>query len=237
MCTVTFIPKPDGFLLGMNRDDLFPRADTRPPSINQTGTRFAVYPSERIGGTWIGVNDVGLVFALLNWNRPQSQKLRSRGEVIPAILRASSLDDASDLLRRTSLTGVLPFRLIGIYSQHHAVSEWRWDGEVNRFDFPWELSHWFSSGLSDQDAEIKRGTICRDALSDADARSLEWMRRLHRSHSPEPGPFSICAHRETAGTLSYTEIIAADGKVTMNYSADSPCSNTARSSITISVPH
>ena len=43
--------------------------------------------------------------------------------------------------------------------------------------------------------------------------SLAWMRRLHRSHVPAPGPFSICVHREDARTVSYTEIEAASGAV------------------------
>ena len=33
---------------------------------------------------------------------------------------------------------------------------------------------------------------------------LNWLRRLHRSHLPERGPFSICMHRSDAATVSYT---------------------------------
>jgi hypothetical protein len=30
------------------------------------------------------------------------------------------------------------------------------------------------------------------------ADSLDWLRRLHRSHSPQAGPFSTCMHRSDA---------------------------------------
>ena len=59
----------------------------------------------------------------------------------------------------------------------------------------------------------------------ADALSLDWLRRLHRSHEPEPGPFTVCTHREDAGTLSYTEIVVTARDIAMNHSPSSPCRN------------
>lgn len=225
MCTLTFVPKSAGLLVGMNRDDLFARSNTCSPGLRPAGEQVALYPSEPTGGTWIGVNDVGLVFALLNWNRPATEKLRSRGEIIPTLLRAAALEEADRLLRCESLAGVLPFRLIGISVHDREISEWSWDGKLERLSSPWRFRQWFSSGLSDQDAETKRGAVSHAATSDHGAYSLEWLRRLHRSHSPESGPFSICAHRGDAGTLSYIEIVVADGRLTMTYSAGSPCTS------------
>ena len=67
MCTVTFIARKNGFALGMNRDEKLARATARPPSIEEIGGRRALFPSEPSGGTWIGVNDTGAGFALVNW--------------------------------------------------------------------------------------------------------------------------------------------------------------------------
>ena len=61
-------------------------------------------------------------------------------------------------------------------------------------------------------------TSIRLRLSDAPAASkpvmegiksmgtIGWLRRLHRSHSPQTGPFSTCMYRTEAATVSYTEI-------------------------------
>ena len=223
MCTVTFIPKPDGFLLAMNRDDRFSRSQTIAPQPHTAGSRSALYPAEPGGGTWIGANDAGLALVLLNWNRPGGKQVRSRGLIIPSLLAAGSLREVSGGLASESLNGTHPFRLIGFSGNERSIREWRWDGRLASVDLPWEHGHWFSSGLSDEQAAAQRGADCRQALAEPDALSLEWVRRLHRSHGPAPGPFSICAHRETAGTLSYTEIVALDDSVTMSYTSSSPC--------------
>lgn len=83
MCTLTFIPKPRGFLLAMNRDDRYSRPPAIAPDVYQSGSQQALYPVEPGSGTWIAVNQAGLAFAILNWSLPQGDKLHSRGEIIP----------------------------------------------------------------------------------------------------------------------------------------------------------
>ena len=225
MCTVTFLPTQSGYVVAMNRDDLFIRSHTRGPEVRQTGTRTTIYPSEQTGGTWIGANDAGITLCLLNWARPGGPKLRSRGEVIPTLLASGTRQQLSAQLTAMPLEGILPFRLIAFSLRDRSIEEWRWDGEhlLSPLDFPWQLNHWFSSGLSDEQAREQRSRICTTALSDSDKFSTEWLRRLHRSHEPEAGPFSICAHRETAGTLSYTEICFQPQQLEVRYTDSSPC--------------
>jgi hypothetical protein len=54
MCTLTFIAKPQGYLLGMNRDERLTRELALPPEAVNTTSLPAVYPHESGGGTWIG---------------------------------------------------------------------------------------------------------------------------------------------------------------------------------------
>jgi hypothetical protein len=59
------------------------------------------------------------------------------------------------------LAGIMPFRLIGIDPKHRVISEWRWDGRrVCRSALPWARKHWFSSSLSDVQAEVYRSATC-----------------------------------------------------------------------------
>ena len=61
MCTLTFIPKPQGYLLGMNRDERLTREVALPPVAIRLQLP-AVYPRESGGGTWIGSNAAGITF-------------------------------------------------------------------------------------------------------------------------------------------------------------------------------
>src|ERR1700756_122950 len=57
MCTLTFVPSEDGYLVGMNRDELLTRPAALPPRRFQRSGMEMVYPREPSGGTWIACND------------------------------------------------------------------------------------------------------------------------------------------------------------------------------------
>ena len=97
MCTVSVVPLDEGFRLVCNRDELVARAVALPPRHHRLGSASAVFPIDPDGGgTWIGINDTGLVMAILNGPAAQPAKpgrpgLRSRGAIIPALLRHGSV--------------------------------------------------------------------------------------------------------------------------------------------------
>ena len=225
MCTVTFVPHEQGYRFAVNRDERRMRAAALPPRTFDVGGVRAVYPHESSGGTWVAASERGIALTLLNWNAgPRGPKLRSRGEVIPQLIRYVVFADAERVLAALDLTGIEPFRLVGAFPREHLLCEWRWDRVTLRHELPpWQPRHWFSSGLSDEDAAQQRGTVTAAAWKEEDAGSLAWMRRLHRSHAPAPGPFSLCVHRDDARTVSYTEIEAAGGTVSLCYQPGSPC--------------
>jgi uncharacterized protein with NRDE domain len=137
MCTITFIPQQGGFLFAMNRDDAFVRAQTQSPECRQHGGRIALYPAEPSGGTWIAASDAGLALAILNWKRPSGAKLRSRGEVIPAVITAGAITEADTILRTVRLDSVHPFRLIGVSARERRIREWRWDSALTTDELTW----------------------------------------------------------------------------------------------------
>jgi hypothetical protein len=231
MCTLSFIPRKDGHIVGMNRDELHTRAQSLHPRIYERGQILAAYPSEPEGGTWIAVNGRGTLLALLNWNltNPHTAmpKQRSRGELIPELIFQVDLRSAESALHRRSLGGLLPFRLVGIDPQEENVREWCWDGEsVVTRAFPWSRRHWFSSSLSDSAAEEQRGATCAAAYASAKADDPDWLRELHRSHRPRSGAYSLCVHRPDATTVSYTEVVYGSYHTSMRYIDGSPCGAT-----------
>ena len=226
MCTLTFIPDRNGYMLAMNRDERISRGISDPPAVTQHGGIEAVYPRDIEGGTWIAVSGRGTVFALLNWNDIPvlHNKTRSRGSLIPTLISCVSSHGAHAMFKHLELQGILPFRLVGIFPDEEEVSEWRWDqASLECERFAWRPRQWCSSSLSDRNASrCRRAAYARDQ-EEADAGSIEWLRRLHASHDPGHGPFSTCVHRQDVQTVSYTEIICTPEEVRCNYLAGSPC--------------
>jgi hypothetical protein len=239
MCTLTFIPKPQGYLLGMNRDERLTRELALAPVPITTASLPAVYPRESGGGTWIGSNAAGITFALLNQNPgPQaSVKERSRGEIIPALMESPHFSEAMRRFQQTDLRRLLPFVLVGIFPAEQIISQCQWDGNELKFlRIGWDVRHWFSSGVSDEMARKVRGSTCYESWRRRDAGSAEWLRGLHASHSPVRGSFSICVHRPDAATVSYTEVAYGGGELTMRYHAGHPCQALGRFDAEVNLP-
>lgn len=228
MCTVSFVPHScGGFCLAMNRDELRSRPVGLPPrSFGRQGVA-ALYPSEPTGGTWVGVNEHGLCLALVNWyaiQRTVGEERVSRGILIPRLLTWRTFDEVRCDIARMPLGHTQPFRLFLVALREKRLGEFRWDGEqTGELFHAWEPRHWFSSGHDEARANVVRAEVCRGAWLETDAGTLPWLRRLHASHEPERGPFSICMHRPEAVTVSYTEVEVTRTEVTMRYVAGPVC--------------
>ena len=95
MCTVSFIPKSQGFYIGMNRDESIRRVTANSPEISYRDGHALLYPTEPSGGTWIGVNDTGICLALINWHAVSSHPERpivSRGTVVKTLIMSQFSD-------------------------------------------------------------------------------------------------------------------------------------------------
>ena len=233
MCTISFVPNPQGFYLGMNRDESLLRAVALPPEMHRTGSRASIYPREPGGGTWIGVNDVGLALALINWHViPAQREIRviSRGLVVKALLAAENIAQSYSALNAVPLHQMPPFRLIAIALRDRSIAEFRWNQDQLRVIKPlWTKQHWFSSGSDEAMVQAKRAEVCQKEWQKSDAGSLPWLRRLHQSHLPKPKVLSICMHSENAATVSYTEIVLDAGLAVMRYHQGSLCKSSGES--------
>ena len=237
MCTVSFLPRSQGFYLAMNRDEKRDRSAALAPAIVETENHRAVFPREP-AGTWISVNDVGVCLALINWHRiegrPKNDML-SRGLVVKQLAGQSTVDEVAASLKRLPLRNLQPFRLIVISPEDKRVTEWRWNLQrLTRRDHDWQRQHWFSSGFDEHRAEVERAKICASASASATDYTLKRLRKLHRSHTPKRGPFSICMHRADAATVSYTEVSVTKNSASMRYASGPPC--IARFTVTKKLP-
>lgn len=227
MCTLTFVPTADGYVVGMNRDELRSRPAAHPPQVRRRDGTEILCPTEPAGETWIACSQRGVLMALLNWNDVEPGRLyaktKSRGFVIPTLIGEPDIAAVESTFDGMTLN-VLPFRLFGFFAGEKRAALWRWDGtRKERRTLPWSRGHWFSSSLSDREAEEQRGVACEAAASDPDFGTPESMRLLHASHVPAAGPFSVCVHRPDAATVSYTEVVCRKRLLVMRYVAGNPC--------------
>lgn len=234
MCTVTFIARKRGYCLGMNRDEKLTRLTGLKPRKQNVNGWTVLCPSEPGGGTWIALNESGTCFSLINWYSMAKRVDRnaiSRGEVVHSV-SASALPHLADAaLAKLPLHRINPFRLIGVFPMTGEIVEWRWNlKQLVRKNHHWKSQQWISSGFDEPTAQRVRGKTFQRALRQYSVGRLDWLRRLHRSHAPQAGPFSTCMHRTDAATVSYTEVAVSSRRATMRYQAGTPCQTCANSS-------
>ena len=188
MCTVTFWPRKTGFALAMNRDELLTRIRGLPPELKNAAGRSILCPSEPRGGTWISLNDSGACLALINWYSVAARvkgDAVSRGVVVNAASAATTRDWVDAALPKLPLNNLNPFRLIGVFPVTGEIAEWRWDlKQLLRKDHRWRAQQWISSGFDEPAAQRLRHHTFQRAQRQKSTGSLDWLSRLHRSHSP-----------------------------------------------------
>jgi hypothetical protein len=237
MCTLTVVPLPhDRLRLAFNRDERPTRPPALPPAVGRFGERWAVLPTDpQSGGTWLGVNDAGLVLAVLNVTPrsasppspvPQGEwgAKTSRGTIIPALLGQDTPADAlAELDRSFDYGDFAPFRLVLV--GHGVVAEVRWDGRQAMVTcrllggVPLLFT---SSGLGDHLVEGVRRELFDDLFA---CQPEEWPRvqdEFHRHRWPGREHLSVNMARPTARTVSVTVIDVADPGPTVTYHPAAP---------------
>jgi hypothetical protein len=231
MCTVTFIARKRGYALGMNRDERLTRVQGLPPAERRSEGRRVICPSEPGGGTWIALNETGVTFALINWYSIPTRvngAATTRGEIVVAVSGFADESSAAVRLQEFQLKRINPFRLIGIFPATQQVVEWRWDlSRLTTARHRWKTQQWISSGFDEPTAQRVRSKTFQQAGRQLSVGSLDWLRRLHCSHSPHAGPFSTCMHRADAATVSYTEISVSFHEAVMHSELGAPCQSYA----------
>jgi uncharacterized protein with NRDE domain len=106
MCTLAvFFNVFDGYplMVAANRDERYDRP-AEPPALIAAGPRILAGKDLNAGGTWLGINEYGLLVGILNRriNREGSVQshVRSRGLLCLDLLRLRGAQEASDFLSR-----------------------------------------------------------------------------------------------------------------------------------------
>ncbi|MEK6676434.1 MAG: NRDE family protein [Planctomycetota bacterium] len=240
MCTVTVIPwQPNsakqtpstGFRLACNRDESRNRPLALPPQTRNYGSRRAILPIDPISdGTWIAVNDRGLVMTLLNVYEQQpglghavrNPNWRSRGVIIPELLGADSALDAAKACGRLIAIEFPPFRLIIV--DRSSIVEARSNGtELSFAQQPLRTNPvmFTSSGIGDQIVDGPRRKLFEEMFFDTvDFGATQ--DAFHRHSWPDRTHLSVCMSRPEAMTVSNTVVEVSSDRVRLRYVGAAP---------------
>ena len=207
MCTVSWRQQPGGYLLLCNRDEKRARQPAEAPRVwRRSGLRFLAPRDGEAGGTWIGVNEYALSLCLLNG--PGGGGVRSRGWLVWDLLDARTPEDVA---ARMDASDLAPFVLLALApDQKPLVIEW--DG----------------AGRRTVDATVPLVSSSVEPEAVAAARRAEFaagadLASFHRSHAPEPGPYSVCMHRTDACTVSFSRVRVRRGVAELLYRPGALC--------------
>ena len=174
MCTVTYLPRPSGFILTHNRDEAPSRSPQTIVREKTPGGDTLLFPRDRkAGGTWIATSRHGRTACLLNGaflkHRHEPPYRRSRGLIL---LDFFDWENPDDFFQDYDFDGVEPFTFL-LFEQHSGVeklrrvSEFRWDGQQAYLkNLPLDQAHfWCSSTLYPPEMQIRRQQVFRDWLA------------------------------------------------------------------------
>ena len=121
MCTMTWWRDLDQYGVYFNRDELKTRPRATPPQIE--GGILA--PTDPVGGgSWLAVNQHGLIVGLLNHWQCTFKGSRSRGKLVMDLASCQSAQAVEEHLTKMDLTAYSSFTILAMDS--NGISRWDW---------------------------------------------------------------------------------------------------------------
>ena len=171
MCTVSYIPTEDGFVLTSNRDESTGRPRSLPPQKFEHTSQSLFYPKDTLaGGTWIVTSEKVYTLCLLNGafvkHKHEPPYKKSRGILV---LEFFNYPDLNTFITEYDFTGIEPFTLLVVYFSNDVkeLTELRWDGKTLHINEKHALEPhiWSSSTLYEPAIAGQRENMFADFLS------------------------------------------------------------------------
>ena len=242
MCTVSFVPRSDGYLLVCNRDERRSRSIAEAPRWEDaSGLRLCAPRDPDGGGSWIALRSDGLTLCLLNGARGVVPVARvvapSRGRLLLELARRVPEGDVGPELQRRAREGRLienPFRLlVARAARLDPLRVWEWNGaQLRSLDVDpvhLEVSHGMDP-VAGWEQRRRDFETCFGASIPGEAGLLEW----HARHlDPESASRSPCMHHALAATVSRTVIEVTREALRLVYQPGAPCEERAPEAFSI----
>jgi hypothetical protein len=218
MCTLSVLKSDGHCLITMNRDDLVERPEA-PPSPLGVGRDEVIAPLDlKAGGTWIGLNQFGLVGCLLNrYDQHPPLDARSRGGIVPEILRqAAYVDEAASQVAKLALEKYAPFTCVLLSREDTIRLDWtgtRLLTEVIANQPSWMIT---SSSVSECEVRTKRNQLFIETPPGFETVEKR-LARFHAQSAPSDAWWSPWMQRPLAHTKSITQVLLEPHTSQMRY--------------------
>lgn len=229
MCTLLIATRVEGgpplFVID-NRDEALDRP-AESPTRRRAGDRRIVAPRDkRCGGTWVGLNDAGLVAAITNrFGLPSQKHHRSRGHLVVEALECASAKEAVAKISALSPTDYNGFHLVTA-DDESAWVVWHDGIEFRRRElspgFYVVTERSFGAGFSRRLKRIKSRLATLDGWSNNLRDRLRGWMGEHDDQQPLEG---TCVHatEQNYGTRSSTIIELGVRHRRFRYADGPPC--------------
>ena len=220
MCTVSFLPVKDKFIITSNRDEKLSRKKAISPVAHKCGKHYLIYPKDGdAGGTWIVMKENGDCAVLLNGaflpHKTNPPYRRSRGLILLDIIGE---ERPSQCLLKINLNGIEPFTLVLLDSG--SLYEFRWDGNERYCkQLPVHRPHiWSSATLYDGLVIKKREQWFAQFLNRKPVPTQQDILNFHRFTGDGDKANDLLMNRENIySTVSITSIFLTPDRGSMKY--------------------
>lgn len=220
MCTVSFIPVRESFIITSNRDEKTSRKDALHPRMTLYNGQKLFYPIDGdAGGTWIVMKENGDAAVLLNGalirHSPEPPYRLSRGIILLDIISTAR---PSLTFTKINLEEIEPFTLVLL--ENNCLYEFGWDG-IEKYCK--QLSNdrayiWSSSTLYDGFATRKREQWFASFLNNHPVITQQDIMNFHRFTGSDDKPDGLLMTRDGIYcTVSITSVLMTKDSGNMKY--------------------
>lgn len=234
-------------IVAANRDEFFSRPSA-PPRLLSEQPRILGGQDLLAGGTWLGVNERGLLMGILNRRseeKKENPQARSRGLLCLDLLHCKGLDDARRLLAKQEPSNYQPFNLL-LATEGEAYVAYNEGAVMHCVQLDRGLHVISNSAVFDPRSEkMDRAYLLFSKLrptiqlaSPESPSGISALKEALSDHINSQRPKdALCVHAESYGTVSSSIIVYArpESRFVTYYSPGPPCRSDFNEPITLEV--
>lgn len=209
MCTLSLFKSDQSLIVTMNRDESRERLEAGIKEREVSNIK-QLFPVDGLaGGTWFGINDSGVVMALLN--RYQAQHVSNpitRGKIIPNCLSRGSYNNIFEHLNHQSFAEFNPFDLFLMCLD--SCHQFSWDGQHTTIKQINESAFQFSSSGLDTAAILEKRQRGFNQILDNQQKTIwqssEILEAIHLNQDPIDQSSSVLMDRPLVHSKSICQV-------------------------------
>ncbi|HLO73321.1 MAG TPA: NRDE family protein [Flavobacterium sp.] len=219
MCTVTFIPTTNGYIITSNRDEKIARKKAIPPQSYEINGKQIFFPKDqKAGGTWIA-HTKNKIVVLLNGAEEKHIKKpsykKSRGLIVIEII---SSNNSLELWKTIDLTNIEPFTIV--FFENNKLLQLQWN-EIEKRQEELAISEhhiWSSSTLYSKEIRIERAKWFANFMLKNTNPTTTDILNFHLFTESENEEFGLQINRNNLlKTISITQCFISENKIQMSY--------------------